>query len=129
MKRLVILRHGKSSWDNSMLDDFDRPLNERGKANSSDMGIFLLEKIGERDWSGKTILEGNINGFFFTYNFLKKLPKDCLYVIIDKYGEVLERRWGGFAQVLARAYGLTSSSMPCSRMKLTTASSPSPPYS
>jgi len=52
---------------------------------------FLLEKIGERDWSGKTILEGNINGFFFTYNFLKKLPKDCLYVIIDKYGEVLEK--------------------------------------
>lgn len=49
MKRLVILRHGKSSWDNSMLDDFDRPLNERGKANSSDMGIFLHEKFGMPD--------------------------------------------------------------------------------
>ncbi len=49
MKRLVILRHGKSSWDNSFLDDFDRPLNERGKANSSDMGVFLLEKFGMPD--------------------------------------------------------------------------------
>jgi phosphohistidine phosphatase len=30
MKRLAILRHAKSSWDDPKLDDFDRPLNERG---------------------------------------------------------------------------------------------------
>lgn len=49
MKRLVVLRHGKSSWGNSLLDDFDRPLNERGKENSSDMGFFLFEKLGIPD--------------------------------------------------------------------------------
>ncbi len=49
MKRLVILRHGKSSWDNSLLDDFDRPLNERGKENSLDMGFFLFEMLGVSD--------------------------------------------------------------------------------
>lgn len=32
MKRLYILRHAKSSWDNPELKDFDRPLNERGIA-------------------------------------------------------------------------------------------------
>lgn len=30
MKRLAILRHAKSSWDDPGLDDFNRPLNERG---------------------------------------------------------------------------------------------------
>ena len=30
MKRLAVLRHAKSSWDDPDLDDFNRPLNERG---------------------------------------------------------------------------------------------------
>ena len=30
MKRLAVLRHAKSSWDDPGLDDFDRPLNDRG---------------------------------------------------------------------------------------------------
>lgn len=30
MKKLFIVRHAKSSWDNSSLRDIDRPLNERG---------------------------------------------------------------------------------------------------
>jgi phosphohistidine phosphatase len=30
MKRLTILRHAKSSWDDAQLDDFNRPLNDRG---------------------------------------------------------------------------------------------------
>jgi phosphohistidine phosphatase len=30
MKRLALLRHAKSSWDDPRLDDFNRPLNERG---------------------------------------------------------------------------------------------------
>lgn len=31
MKRLAVLRHAKSSWDDPRLDDFDRPLNDRGR--------------------------------------------------------------------------------------------------
>jgi len=30
MKRLAVLRHAKSSWGDPNLDDFNRPLNERG---------------------------------------------------------------------------------------------------
>jgi len=30
MKQLVIIRHAKSSWEDSSLKDFDRPLNDRG---------------------------------------------------------------------------------------------------
>ena len=31
MKLLYLLRHAKSSWDDPDLDDFDRPLNKRGR--------------------------------------------------------------------------------------------------
>lgn len=50
---------------------------------------FMLEELKKKDLSGKVILEANVNGFFFVYNFLQVLPKDCLYVIVDKYEEVL----------------------------------------
>ena len=30
MKQLTVLRHAKSSWDDPALEDFNRPLNERG---------------------------------------------------------------------------------------------------
>lgn len=50
---------------------------------------FMLEKINQEEMKGKVCLEANINGFFFVYNFLSKLPHDCLYVIVDKYPEVL----------------------------------------
>lgn len=49
MKKLIILRHGKSSWDDITLDDFDRPLNERGTRNAAQMGRFILKKSGMPD--------------------------------------------------------------------------------
>ena len=44
MKRLFIVRHAKSDWDNPTLDDFDRPLNKRGERNAPFMGKVLAEK-------------------------------------------------------------------------------------
>jgi phosphohistidine phosphatase len=44
MKKLYIIRHAKSSWKNSELDDFDRPLNKRGELNAPFMGNILKEK-------------------------------------------------------------------------------------
>ena len=38
------MRHAKSSWDDSSLRDFDRPLNSRGKRDAPQMGQFLKEK-------------------------------------------------------------------------------------
>lgn len=50
---------------------------------------YMLEKIEQRNLSGKVVLEANVNGFFFTYNFLHEMPKDCFYIFTDKYEEVL----------------------------------------
>jgi len=44
MKKLLILRHAKSSWDNPDLADFDRPLNQRGVIASPFMGELIARK-------------------------------------------------------------------------------------
>jgi len=43
-KRLTLLRHAKSSWNNPELDDRDRPLNKRGERDAPMMGQRLLKK-------------------------------------------------------------------------------------
>jgi len=40
-KTLVLIRHAKSSWANPLGSDFERPLNERGKAEAPEMGEKL----------------------------------------------------------------------------------------
>lgn len=42
MKKLLIVRHAKSSWDVANIDDFDRPLNERGLRNAPEMARRLV---------------------------------------------------------------------------------------
>jgi phosphohistidine phosphatase len=44
MKHLAVLRHAKSSWDEPELDDFNRPLNERGWKAARRMGRELRDK-------------------------------------------------------------------------------------
>ncbi|MDJ1495698.1 histidine phosphatase family protein [Cytophagaceae bacterium DM2B3-1] len=42
MKTIYLFRHGKSSWKDAQLSDFDRPLNKRGKQDVPFMGQLLL---------------------------------------------------------------------------------------
>jgi phosphohistidine phosphatase len=44
MLTLLLLRHGKSSWKDSDLDDHDRPLNKRGKSDAPRMGQLLRDE-------------------------------------------------------------------------------------
>ena len=44
MKYLYLIRHAKSSWQNGALDDYDRPLNKRGKKDSAEMGKRLADR-------------------------------------------------------------------------------------
>lgn len=43
-KRLILTRHAKSSWDDPLTPDHDRPLNERGKAAAADLGAWLASR-------------------------------------------------------------------------------------
>jgi phosphohistidine phosphatase len=44
MKRLYVLRHAKSSWNDASLADYDRPLNERGLETAPFMGRLMRER-------------------------------------------------------------------------------------
>jgi len=44
LKRLLLLRHAKSSWGDSSLADFDRPLNERGLRAAPLVGRFMRRR-------------------------------------------------------------------------------------
>lgn len=42
--RLILTRHAKSSWNNALLTDHDRVLNERGRLAASAIGDWLAAK-------------------------------------------------------------------------------------
>lgn len=44
MKRLTLLRHAKSSWDDTVPRDFDRPLNAKGLRAARTMGRHLRDR-------------------------------------------------------------------------------------
>ncbi len=44
MKKLYIIRHAKSSWENFTVPDFDRPLNDRGKTDAPEMAKRLIDR-------------------------------------------------------------------------------------
>ena len=51
-RKLIVMRHAKSSWNNPELADHDRPLNERGKRDSPK----IAEEISRRNWTPDLIL-------------------------------------------------------------------------
>lgn len=44
MKKIILVRHGKSAWNNPNLEDHDRPLADRGLNDVPEMGFRLKEK-------------------------------------------------------------------------------------
>ncbi len=51
-RRLIVMRHAKSSWDQPGLRDHDRPLNPRGQRDAP----RIADALSERDWSPDLIL-------------------------------------------------------------------------
>lgn len=49
MKRLYIVRHGKSSWDLEGIQDIDRPLKERGVFDAHKMAKFIDRELKKPD--------------------------------------------------------------------------------
>lgn len=57
-----------------------------GFEKSSDLVWNSLQELGMK---GKIVMETNINGYFFLYNQVRRLEHDCLYIITDRYAEML----------------------------------------
>lgn len=43
-KRLILIRHAKSAWDDPLVPDHERPLNPRGIAAAGDLGQWLASR-------------------------------------------------------------------------------------
>ncbi|XP_073061566.1 uncharacterized protein At3g52155, chloroplastic-like [Primulina eburnea] len=54
-RRLILLRHAKSSWENRSLRDHDRPLSKSGRADA----VKLSQKLKEIGWVPELILSSD----------------------------------------------------------------------
>jgi phosphohistidine phosphatase len=54
LKKIILVRHAKSSWDSGVSSDIDRPLNRRGKRDAPFMAEKLKEIVSEIDGSVKS---------------------------------------------------------------------------
>ena len=52
VRRLIVMRHAKSSWKDPNLDDHERPLNKRGREDAP----MVADAIFDRGWIPELIL-------------------------------------------------------------------------
>jgi phosphohistidine phosphatase len=107
VKTLLLIRHAKSSWDDISVNDFDRPLNDRGKKDAPMMArrlsgkkikidtfiaspakrakrtaVFFAEEfgVGEDDIVFKTELYGATREIF--YELIEKLDNKSEHIAL-----------------------------------------------
>lgn len=89
MKKLYLIRHAKSSWKNMALDDFDRPLNKRGKVNAP----FMAQKLKEKNIHPDLILSSPAKRAKATAKAFKEklqFKKQILYIDSIYHAEIYE---------------------------------------
>ncbi|WP_428513340.1 SixA phosphatase family protein [Roseovarius sp.] len=77
MRRLVLMRHAKSSWGDPGLDDHDRPLNKRGKLSADALGNWLRSQTIVVD-------EALVSSSARTVETLQRLGIDCDRQVLDQ---------------------------------------------
>ena len=82
MKRLILIRHSKSSWKDFSLTDFNRPLNSRGKSDGPLMASYLRNRITIVDYlhSSSSVRTFETSKYFINQiKFGKTQYDDSLY--------------------------------------------------
>jgi len=89
MKRLILIRHAKSSWKQIHLSDFDRPLNKRGMRDAKFMSLQLSKIINSVD----ALFSSSSNRTKLTTNFFLekiKINKKEIFFLDDFYHSDLD---------------------------------------
>jgi len=89
MKKLTLIRHAKSSWDNPTLADFDRPLNARGER---DLPALCL-RIDEYSLRPEKILSSGAKRAEVTASAIAdqlRLPLDAMQILPELYDACYE---------------------------------------
>jgi phosphohistidine phosphatase len=80
MKTLFLIRHAKSSWDDTALPDKDRPLSDRGKRDAPKMG----KRLAKRDVMPNLILSSPARRALTTAEIIaKKLGYKRKDIVVD----------------------------------------------
>ncbi len=116
MKVLTLMRHAKSSWQNTTLSDRERPLNERGEQDAPMMGkriaaagirpSLILSSPAVRTWTTAKIVAQELG---YPIEFLQR--EDDLYLAsLDDMLDVLLRQDAEFNSLLLVGHnpGLTT---------------------
>src|SRR5437660_1486803 len=80
MKTLFLIRHAKSSWDDTALPDKDRPLGDRGRRDAPKMG----KRLAKRDVKPDLILSSPARRALTTAEIIaKKLDYKLKHIVVD----------------------------------------------
>ena len=80
MKTLILVRHAKSSHGFGFSSDFERPLNDRGFRDASDMGIKLFKKkIRIDQFVSSPALRAKTTAELFAVEYNRKM-KEILFI-------------------------------------------------
>jgi phosphohistidine phosphatase len=106
MKTLTLLRHAKSCWSDTSLNDFERPLNKRGKRDAP----FIAKKLVEQDFSPQVILASPAKRARITTTFvaqelnfpLQKITWDkSIYVLgMDYLVKLIQKQHSEYEHIL-----------------------------
>lgn len=83
MKQLFIVRHAKSDWDNA-LEDFDRPLNQRGHKDAP----MMAKRINELGFRPAILISSPAQRAITTARYFAMeygYPNDCIRLERDIY--------------------------------------------
>ena len=80
MKKIIVVRHSKSSWKDLSLSDFHRPLNNRGKTDGPLMAKYLIDKIDKIDYlhSSSSVRTFETSKYFINHIQFDKIKYDDL---------------------------------------------------
>ena len=76
---LTLIRHAKSSWSDLSLDDFDRPLNERGNRDAPKMAQWFSKNTQEKP----IFFSSSANRALSTAKFFEKELTPIKFNVVD----------------------------------------------
>ncbi len=98
-RTLILTRHAKSSWDNPMIEDHDRPLTKRGRKSAAAIGAWLedngwlpdevLSSSSCRTRETWQRMELNANKTSFTPNLYLAEPEDMMEALSAANGQAV----------------------------------------
>ena len=110
MKRLTLVRHAKSSWSDSGLQDHDRPLNSRGQRDAPQMGqriqeagirpSLIVSSTAVRAWTTAKFIATELT---YPAEFLQR-DKDLYNASLDALLAFVSEQEAGFNNIMVVAH-------------------------